>query len=188
MNEFENDISFQEDKHSLAKTLTSLDVSPIKMHSLPRCSRLQHGKRKAQQVNEAISKKMATVLSIEHEAIECNSGDDGESGDLKEKASDLDHLVGLIKEKLRVSSRREKMQLLTLTPDSWTLRKASHEFHVSKSTIEKAMKVREEIGILGMPEKTCGKKMKEEVVNSVQLFYCSDDNSRQLPGKKTLLA
>ena len=93
----------------LAKTLTSLDVSPITLHSLSRSSIHHHEKRKVQQVNAVISKKMATVLNIEHEDLECKYGDDGESGDLKEKANDLDHLVGLTKHKMRVSSRQEKI-------------------------------------------------------------------------------
>ena len=35
-----------------------------------------------------------------------------------QKASDLDFLVSLMKEKLEVSCRREKIQILTLIPNS----------------------------------------------------------------------
>ena len=42
---------------------------------------------------------------------------------MSQKANDLDNLVELMKEKLKVSNKGEKIQILTLTPESWSLRK-----------------------------------------------------------------
>lgn len=38
--------------------------------------------------------------------------------DMKEKPDDLDRLVDLMKNKIRISSRRQKIQILTITPAS----------------------------------------------------------------------
>ena len=45
--------------------------------------------------------------------------------DMNQKANDLDKLVELMKEKLKVSNEREKIQILTLTPESWSLQKTA---------------------------------------------------------------
>ena len=39
--------------------------------------------------------------------------------DMSQKPYDLDKLVELMKEKLKVSNKREIIQILTLTPESW---------------------------------------------------------------------
>ena len=51
---------------------------------------------------------------------------------MNQKANDLDKLVELIEEKLKVSSKREK--ILTLAAESWSLQKTVKEFkgHSSK--------------------------------------------------------
>jgi transposase len=72
--------------------------------------------------------------------------------DIQSKVDGFDKLVDLMKEKLKSSNRHQKIQILTLTPDSWSLRKASQEFNVSKSTITKARKMRNDKGILEIPD------------------------------------
>ena len=44
---------------------------------------------------------------------------------MNQKANDLDNLVELMKEKLKVSNKGEKVQILTLKPESWSLRKTA---------------------------------------------------------------
>ena len=41
------------------------------------------------------------------------------------KKNDLDNLVELMKEKLEVPSKRKKIQILILTPESWSLQKTA---------------------------------------------------------------
>ena len=48
------------------------------------------------------------------------------------KWNDLDKLVVLMREILLVSSQNEKVKLLTLTPESWTIEKTMKEFEFSK--------------------------------------------------------
>ena len=89
-----------------------------------------------------------------------------------------------MKEKLAKASSREKLQILTLVLESWSLRKAGKEFGVSKTTVFKARKLRDQKGIIALPEKCRRQKISNEIIQLVQEFYCSDEFSIQLPGKK----
>eukprot|EP00112_Aurelia_sp_Birch-Aquarium-sp1_P009177 Seg2032.1 transcript_id=Seg2032.1/GoldUCD/mRNA.D3Y31 product="hypothetical protein" protein_id=Seg2032.1/GoldUCD/D3Y31 len=89
-----------------------------------------------------------------------------------------------MKEKLKTSNRRRKIQILTLTPNSWSLRKAADVFKVSKSTIQKARNLKAEKGILEMPKSVKGWTLQQATVDSVIAFYNDDEFTRQLPGKR----
>ena len=133
-----------------------------------------------------MSKRLATILNVQQSELETtdNSTEVDSEQDMNQKANDLDKLVELMKEKLKVSNKREKIQILTLTPESWSLRKTAKEFKVSKATARKARIIREEKGILAVPQPVIGERMSEKTVNSVLEFYQNDEYSRQLPGKK----
>ena len=47
------------DRESLNALLEDIEVSPIKLHSLPKHAKLSHGKRKLAQVKEGFSKKVS---------------------------------------------------------------------------------------------------------------------------------
>ena len=89
-----------------------------------------------------------------------------------------------MKEKLAKTSSREKLQILTLVAESWYLRKAGKEFGVSKTTEFKARKLRDQKGIIALPEKCRRQKISNKIIQLLQKFYCNDEFSRQLPGKK----
>ena len=126
-----------------------------------------------------MSKSLATILNVEQSELE--STDDSievdSEQDMNQKANDLDKLVELMKEKLKVSNKREKIQILTLTPESWSLRKIAKEFKVSKATARKGRILKEEKGILAVPQPVIGKRLIERTVNSVLKFYQNDENS-----------
>ena len=91
-----------------------------------------------------------------------------------------------IKEKIRSSSATgsEKTQLLTLVPDSWT-RKATIEFFgVTDYQVRAAQALLKSEGILGKPLPRKGKTLSLDTKNKILEFYCSDENSRILPGTK----
>ena len=81
-----------------------------------------HGKRTLAQVNNGVSKRLATILHVQQSELEStdNSNKFDSEQDMNQKANDLDKLVELMKEKLKVSNKREKIQILTLTPESWS--------------------------------------------------------------------
>ena len=73
---------------------------------------------------------------------------------------------------------------MTLVPNSWSLRKAVEVFSVSKSTIQKARLLQDAKGIAEYPDLLKQQKLTEETINKIKSFYCDDEFSRQLPGKK----
>ena len=180
------EVSFVSEREVLNTTLSELDMSPIKLHSIPQSSKVSHGKQKIRQANEALSKRVASYLDVDAEALDISNENpvNLSNKEINEKADDLDYLVDLMKEKLKVSNRRRKIQILTITPHSWSLRKAAQVFNVSKSTVQKSRRLRDERGILASPEQVKGKRLPQQVVDLIKEFYCDDEFTRQLPGKK----
>ena len=123
--------------------------------------KVTHGKRKLAQVNNEVSLNVQqSDLESTDNLIEVDS-----EQDMNQKANDLDKLVEMMKEKLKVSNKREKIQILTLTPESWSLRKTAKIFKVSKATARKATILREGKGNLAVPQPVIGKRLSEKTVN-----------------------
>ena len=57
-------------------------------------------------------------------------------------------------------------------------------FKVSKSTVQKARRLKAEKGIIELPESGIGRKLDKDTVHAVIAFYNDDEFTRQLPGKK----
>ena len=179
----QEELQLDSSRESLNSTLNDLDLSPIKLHSIAPHSKPILGKRKLKEVEGAITKKLASVLKVNENEIETNE-QSNINKETQSKADDLDYLVECIKDKLKVSNRRGKLQLLTLVPNSWSVRKAANVFSVSKSTIQKARILKAEKGIAGCPEIVKRQRLSQEVIDTIIEFYCDDEFSRQLPGKK----
>ena len=175
-----------ENRDVMNSTLNKLELTSIKVHAVHGHMKVGHGKRKLAQINNEVSKRLATILNVQQSELEStdNSIEVDLEQDMNQKANDLDKLVELMKEKLKVL--REKIQILTLTPKSWSLQKMTKEFKVSKATAPKARILREEKGILAVPQPVIGKRLSEKTVNSVLEFYQNDEYSQQFPMKKTV--
>ena len=163
-------------------TLGELKLSPFKVHCLPKFSKIIHGKRKLEQVHQVVQQKIASTLTVE--PLVLSASNSGDQNVCKTKANDLDYLVHCMKEKMKLSNRNEKLQILTLIPKSWSIRKVAEEFGISKSTIQKAKLLRDTKGIIHLPEFYSHSKISEELKNNITSFYCDDEYSRELPGKK----
>ena len=61
---------------------------------------------------------MATVLSVSMKDLD-SSSDECVHKDIARKADDMDILIELIKAKMVLSSRKQKIQLLTIAPLLW---------------------------------------------------------------------
>jgi hypothetical protein len=77
-----------------------------------------------------MSKKLSVILNVNATDLKNNVTEEP-NVEHQRKADDLDKLIVLMQEKLKTSNRREKIQILTLVPDSWSLRKAAEEFITS---------------------------------------------------------
>ena len=91
----------------------------------------------------------------------------------------------LIKEKLNTATYSEKIQILTLAPDSWSRRYYAEHFNVSVRTAKELKKVK---GILEKSTQKQGKVISQNTIDLVLSMYEDDEFSRQMLGKKTMLA
>ena len=140
----------------------AIGVSPIKKVSFR--DKISYGRNKLKRIKVDIEEKVAQALDISAEELQ------PETQVENSKCNDLYKLVGLIKEKLLVSSWNEKVKLLTLTPESWTIEKTMKEFEVSKYLVKKARSLKKELGILAEPKAKTDKVLPQETVTTVFLF------------------
>ncbi|XP_073516849.1 uncharacterized protein [Phyllobates terribilis] len=148
----------------LNSSLTSIGVSPLKYPRVSQRDSLGYARRKISQVQNAFPSKIASIGGLEPKDIEQTK-----TAQCK-MCLDYNHLLADLKQKLQVSSRAEKVQILTLAPKSWSIKAISDEFGVSERMVKQARKLKCEHGILALPRIKCGKKVSEEVKKKVQAF------------------
>ena len=94
----------------------------------------------------------------------------------------------LLKEKCEISSRQEKLRLLTLVPDTWTIKQTSEEFGVSNRLVKQARQLKKEKGILSEPERKKGRTLDMATIQGVGVFYEDDEYSRMCLSKKEFVS
>ena len=101
----------------------------------------------------------------------------------------IDEATEMIKQlKEETKKRSEQVQVLTVLPKSWSLKKIQQEFGVSEYLARQSKKLVEERGILSLPGPLRGPSLPSETVDTVCAFYESDDISRVMPGKKDFVS
>ena len=105
-----NNWNTTENRDVMNSTLNELELTPFKVHAVPGHMKVAHGKWKLAQAKNEVSKRLATILNVQQSELETtdNSTEVDSEQDMNQKANDLDKLVELIKEKLKVSNKREK--------------------------------------------------------------------------------
>ena len=95
----------------------------------------------------------------------------------------------MLKEKVKLmKNRREKLQLLTLIPDSWNREKISTEFNVTDYTVRQSRQLLKDQGILAMPDIGKGKHLSQATITLITNLYESDEYSRIMRGKKDIIS
>ena len=94
----------------------------------------------------------------------------------------------LIKAKFDISSASEKVKLLTLVPDSWSIEATQVYFSTSRRSVKKAREIKKTHGILVEPGKREGRNISNDVKEKVIDLYLSDGFSRMCPGKKEFVS
>ena len=121
-----------------------------------------YGQKKIRKIVAALSEKLGV------------SDDDTES-----------EIIVQLKEKFKATTNRsEKIQILTVLPNSWSLFKIMQEFGVSNYMARCAKKLVAEKGILSTPDLKHGRCLPAVTENLVKAFYHSDNISRVMPGRK----
>ena len=149
-----------ESRENLNKSLESLDESPINTHSFSKHRRVTY---------------ICQCNRVEESHLAINEPPtSGDSNDTI-KARDLDALTEQIKDKLATVSFKQKVQLLKLAPESWTIKYAAEYFQVSeylvkRARVKRAQELKKQKGILAMPDKKKGKVMSGDIINQVAAF------------------
>ena len=189
--DFEANLDGDRNREILNSSLIEEDISPLKLHAVASHSRVAHGKRKIAKVQSRFRQKqldlqitMAKAIDVEPRELDLSSEEEKTITETEQKAKDFEVLLFLMKEKIRASSRKEIIKILTLTPKSWSIRKTADFFNVSNYLVRSAFKLRKEKGILSEPQTKRGKCLPNEIIQLVEDFYYDDEFSRQMPGKK----
>ena len=106
--------------------------------------------------------------------------------DTKNKAEELERLHAATKEKLVTASNTEKLQILTLVPDSCSKKYCSQCFGVSEYLIRSARELNQRKGILGQPSQKKGKAMAQEAIALDHTFYEDMNTAGNFPGKRIM--
>ena len=116
---YETEMSFEEGCDVTKESLRLLDCSPLKKHV--RTDRaFNHGKRKIEEFTKKFRSAVAVALTEpELENDDCDS---------------CLSLVKDIKEKLKICNKQEMVQLLTIVPDDWSIKKTVKFFNVTMNT------------------------------------------------------
>ena len=100
-----------------------------------------------------------------------------------EKASVDGETIAQLKERFST----EKVQILTVLPQSWSIRKIQSEFGAPNFTVRKAKAFVAANGILATPNPKPGQSLPLETQDLVN-FYESNSNSRMMAGKKDCIS
>ena len=106
-----------------------------------------------------------------------------------EATDDGSEMIQQLKEKFQSTTQRsEQLQILTVLPKSWSLKKIQQEFGVSNYMARKSKELVKEKGVLSLPSPKPGPSLPPETVEMVHVFYESDEISRVMPGKKDFVS
>ena len=166
VDEASNSDSFgDEDVHvstQLSALLVSISESPIvKKRMLVK----SYADDKMRRIKEGIRK----VLGLEPSKVE---------EDFKEMILQLKHKFD---DSEKVS---EKVQVLTVLPQSWSIRRIQEEFGATYRTARLSKQLAASEGIMATPNARLGKVLPKAVEEKVVAFYLSDNVSRMMPGSK----
>lgn len=166
-----------ETNEKMNASLTALDISPLKFSSVSKRDSCSYAKRKIVEVHNAVVSKIAQAGGMNEEKLMAC-----------EKCLDYDALIKELKEKLCTSTYAQKIQILTLAPNSWSREKVVEVFGVTEHMVKQARALKKADGVLAIPGSKAGKKLSEEVKQRVEAFYEDDEFSRMCPGKKDFVS
>ena len=98
-------------------------------------------------------------------------------------------MIKQLKDKFHSSTNRStKIQILTLLPMSWTIKRIEIEFGTTNYMARKAKKLVKEKGIMSTPNPKPGHSIEQSKIDTVIGFYESDNCSRMMPGMKDFVS
>ena len=147
-------------KAKMDESLEVVGISPLRTHGLPTRTKISKTREKLEKSYDAQKKIAAAAINVDEEDLE---------NDQMDKVRNYDRLLYLMKEKLSDNSlkTREKIQILTLSPESWSRSKIIDFFNVTQYQVREARKLLEAKGILAIPDDKKGCGLADEIVKVV---------------------
>lgn len=162
-------------------TCEAQGLSPFKRHGVAPHSQVSKAKKKITAVRVSLEKDLSTI--VDQDISQSNV--EPVPKEVQQMCDDFQELIRMMKIKLESPiSRREKIQLLTLAPKSWSREKVAREFEVSEYAVRAARELLQEEGLLALPAPRKGKSINDDVIRLVTEFYENDEYSRMMPGQK----
>ena len=120
--EIERDLARDAARDVANTSFEQLAVSPLKTHSLSKQRKISEAKSKLGRAYSSIEERVAAAIDVESDQLKRKDPRANIPISIQAKATDLDTLTYLMKEKLETSDYKTKIQVLTLTPESWSRR------------------------------------------------------------------
>ena len=131
------------------------------------------------------SSKVAKAFDLDESVLD--TPEMSTSPPLKDSA-DLDKLMQQLKEKVATASRREKIKLLTIVPETWSRKKVADYFGVTDHVVRRSRQLKKDKGILeDLDPNKGGRSLSDDIKQRVVAFYESEEYSRICPGKKEFI-
>ncbi|GBN07500.1 hypothetical protein AVEN_244878-1 [Araneus ventricosus] len=164
----------------LNKSCEALDVSTIKVSKFSSKRKLHYMQTKVKKLSKCVATKAAAVIGVD------NISNPSKTKDMT--CPDCISMMQKLLNKFTNASLKEKIQILTLVPDSWTIQQTRIYFNTTEHLVKKARKLKATGGVLSMPCDKKGAKLSSETVEKIIAFYYNDDNCRICPGKKDCIS
>lgn len=163
----------------LDSSLAACGVSPFKSKGKTQRQKETHAQKKVSQA----AKNLETAFSTS--GINLASTSKTTNSETPSDESDLDQMMMELKQKfLESNSYSEKIQLLTLKPQSWTIQQTVNYFETTTYLVKQSIKLKKEEGILSVPKRNIRPGVDEETLKKVADFYEDAEYSREMPGAK----
>lgn len=95
-------------------------------------------------------------------------------------------MIQSLRQKLQtIENLNDKILLLTVLPTSWSVNRLANEMNCSRNLASQAKLVQEQHGMFSVLESSRNsRKISDETIQLVKSFYCYNECSRIMPGKK----
>ena len=133
---------------------------------------------------DEISKKAATNKNLIEKKID-EVGEvirDKLKTELTVSAGDI--VISQMQNKFKTLDKNDQYRVLTSMPYDSSVEFLKKTFGITDHQAKRAKVVQAEHGIMSTPAPKPGRRIPDETINKVKLFYESDQVSRQMPGKK----
>lgn len=158
-------------KDKINENLVGIDVSPVKLQSVSSHSKKFYANRKLKLAESQMQNKLSLVLKLMNEA-ESDTEKRKKNEEIKKK---MWYQLACWAHENKVEEQfiREKIQVLTIVPQSWSRRVVS-KFNVTEYMVWKAQDLILKNGIQTIPGPRKANTISQEVMKNDEIFYKDD--------------